>query len=377
MSLPGTSKPTPPARAAARLENPSAGRRRMLAAGVVSVLIHAVAAAILLAGTGGQGAARPSADLATPPPPSETPDPLTLGSDLSQSTSITWIGFDEYQEHVLREKSEVDQPELSLDDPAGMPTPPAVAQTAPAPRPAQQPQPQPAEPQEVVAEAKPRPPAPEPIDAEPPAPVITQAPDPDPVETEEAPQVAADEKPVLADRVGPLAPDPAPESESTSVETPVAQTPAESPAPQTPPQEPQEPVETAEQPPAQPSAAPGSEATGQHADREADAASIVTATVSKLGRPLVAHGLEIQTIRPRYTYYTQVTATPRPPIVRVQFDRSGKVYRAQILQSSGSADVDRPLLDAIYQWRAKGKQLEGLSAGNPPETVSIEFRILL
>lgn len=375
MSLPGTSRPNPPARGAKRLENPSAGRRRLVAAGVVSVLIHAVAAAILLAGTGGPGDERAKAELLTPPPPQDTPDPLTLGSDSSESTSITWIGFDEYQEHVLREKSEVDQPELSLDDPAGVPSPPAVAQVVPTPQPAQPPKPQPAEPQEVVAEAKPEPPTPEPIEAPPPAPVITQA--PDPVTTEEAPQVAADEKPVLADRVGPLAPEPAPDSDSTSVETPVAEAPAETTPSETPPEKPQEPVETAEQTPAQPSAAPGSEATGQQADREADASSIITATVSKLGRPLAAHGLEIQTIKPRYTYYTQVTATPRPPIVRVEFDRAGKVYRAQILQSSGSADVDRPLLDAIYQWRAKGKQLEKLSGGNPPQTVSIEFRILL
>lgn len=377
MSRPGHPEPRAPRRSTRRLEQAAAGNRRLLVAAAVSVLLHLAFAALLLAGSGAPDSPQQMA-LETPPPPPEPPDTVTLGSERSEATSITWIGFDEYQEHVLQNKSQVDQPELSLDASSGAPAQPTVAQTPPTP-----PTPQSIEAPEIeappaLADAA-KPPTPDqPPEPQDPAPVLTQAPTEAPDPANEAPDVApAEKEPTLTDRVGPLPKDPEPESTTPATEQSASEEPAGPPAPQDPSPKPQEPTPPSTQPPSPPGAAPGNDAPGEQSDKESDASATITATVSKLGRPLVAHGLEIQTIRPRFTYYTQVTASPRSPIVRVEFDRRGKVYRAQILRSSGSPDVDRPLLDAIYQWRATGKQLEGLSAGNPPQTVSIEFRILL
>lgn len=375
MSRPvSTSSRSAPGRAL-RPERPSEGSGRLVIAGAVSLIAHSAVAVLLLAGGAPGASTTPPAVLEEPPPPPEHEDEVTLGSDSSQSTSITWIGFDEYKEHVLQQKSEVDQPELSLDSPAGTPAPPVLTQSPPTqeqtPREAQQ---QPV-PQEVAAAMPQEPATEEPVATPPPAPVISQAP---PETPEDLPgEVAQADEPVIAEQVGPPPEEPAPESTTPAEEKPASEPEETPPTPKAPsPVEPQEAVPEAA-PPQKPGAAPGNDATGQKSDRESDASATVTATVSKLGQPLVAHGLQIQTIRPRFTYYTQVTASPKAPVVRVQFDRAGRVYKAQIVRSSGSADVDRPLLDAIYQWRAKGKQLEGLSAGNPPETVSIEFRILL
>ncbi len=187
----------------------------------------------------------------------------------------------------------------------------------------------------------------------------------------------AEAEPALGEWVGPFLTEGEPqETEESVTATDAAE--IGPPPPATPNPQPTPPAQVpAERPPqpATPSGAPDS--SSQQSDREADASATITAAVARLGQPLTSKGLEIRTVRPRFTYYTQLTSTPRNPTIRVQFDREGKVVTAQIVRSSGVADIDRPVLDAIYQWRATGKQLEQLPAGNPPETLTIEIRILL
>ncbi|MBL0927796.1 MAG: hypothetical protein IBJ11_09105, partial [Phycisphaerales bacterium] len=61
--------------------------------------------------------------------------PIRLGNPDSTAITATWIGFDEFKQHYTLVKSETDQPALTVDPPAGRPTPapPLASQSAPAP----------------------------------------------------------------------------------------------------------------------------------------------------------------------------------------------------------------------------------------------------
>ncbi|TVQ61911.1 MAG: hypothetical protein EA379_05720 [Phycisphaerales bacterium] len=144
--------------------------------------------------------------------------------------------------------------------------------------------------------------------------------------------------------------------------------------------------------PSAPSASRGStpEApTGEISDRESDGMRTDDAIVVEPGRPLAAKGLEIRTVRPRWSHYTLITANPKDAIVRVRFGRDGSVVSAVYVESSGRADVDRPVMDAIYQWRASGRPLLELPEYEPSDddddetsdaaipAVELLFRIVL
>lgn len=77
-----------------------------------------------------------------------------------------------------------------------------------------------------------------------------------------------------------------------------------------------------------------------------------------LGRVLVSDGIEIKTVRPRFNISTLFTATPRNPVATIVFDKTGQVVRAELVLSSGFADIDSPILNSLYRWRASGKKLE-------------------
>lgn len=170
----------------------------------------------------------------------------------------------------------------------------------------------------------------------------------------------------------------APEDASANAPVPPA------PVPASPEARPQSAVPT----PASPSVPPsspgvrggGGRDAGEQSDRESTASSILTATRAQLGKPIAGKGIEIKTVRPRFTHYTAIMTVPRSPRVRIHFRRDGEVEKVELVRSSGVPDVDRPLLDAVYQWRAVGKELEALPAdvaGSDPHVLVIEMRILL
>jgi len=352
---------------------PHSYRRRLSLAMLLSLLAHATALTLFVAHAATSAPARPRLsleDTPTPPPPR---NPLVkLGSETSQVTSITWIGFDEYKPHAA-DPSSVDQPDLTLDNPS------------PAGRPAAEPTPE-TEPTRR-ADSAPDPVLPTQPPTPPPPPVITQPLPPTTTDSPPPRQVAQGD-PTLTPLIGPLpeSPQSAQSTQSPALAKPQLQ--PEIPTPRTPPQ-----------PEAENTREGGggggggaSEETGQQSDKESQPSSIITAAVKELGQPLFARGLEMKTVRPRFTYYTQLTASPKNPLVRLHFDSNGKVQKAQIMQSSGFQDVDRPILDAMYQWRATGEQLKHLSAGTPPgsappstnspttnpsATLAVDIRLLL
>lgn len=102
----------------------------------------------------------------------------------------------------------------------------------------------------------------------------------------------------------------------------------------------------------------------------------------KPNTPVVGEGLEILTVRPRYTSAVRLSAVPKNPIVVMWFDAKGKVSRAEFLRegkrvySSGIVGVDEPLMNAIYQWRAKGKRIDALDAEDPRSLVEVSIKIV-
>lgn len=119
---------------------------------------------------------------------------------------------------------------------------------------------------------------------------------------------------------------------------------------------------------------------GIRSEKEADPASKTKPVEVILGRPAAAQGLEIITKRPRrnpFSLVTRATAIPESPVLDVRFNRSGAVFKATIVKSSGSPDVDSPVLAAVYGWTARGKDLELLPSNDPEAGITIRVTILL
>jgi hypothetical protein len=101
----------------------------------------------------------------------------------------------------------------------------------------------------------------------------------------------------------------------------------------------------------------------------------------KPNAPVAGKGLEIITVRPRYSSTIRMSAVPKNPIVLIYFNSAGKVVKAEFLRdrrvvySSGVVGVDEPLLNAIYQWKAKGKQIDEIEGDDLVEvSIKIVFR---
>jgi hypothetical protein len=124
---------------------------------------------------------------------------------------------------------------------------------------------------------------------------------------------------------------------------------------------------------------------GVRSDKESPAAALKRAVKYRPGRPLAVQGLEVRTVEPRFPVAVRLTSSPRNPVVTIHFNRRGVVTRAEFLKddekkivySTGTPAMDEPLLTAIYQWRAKGRELESLPTDDPDATVSFVMEIFL
>lgn len=118
---------------------------------------------------------------------------------------------------------------------------------------------------------------------------------------------------------------------------------------------------------------------GEVSDRESDAAAVRSAVNVDPGKPAAAKGLKIDTVRPEWSTTTRLVAAPKNPVVRVRFNRAGKVVDANFVDryDTGWPDVDGPLLDAIYRWKAEGERLLELPVDDPDAMITVTFRITL
>lgn len=118
--------------------------------------------------------------------------------------------------------------------------------------------------------------------------------------------------------------------------------------------------------------------SGLKSDRESLATSERDPIDVRPGRPAAGKGVEILTVRPRWSYTTQLTSAPRNPVVRVEFGKGGKVVKAEFVNGgTGSRDVDEPLISALYRWTAKGAAIDKLASRPEGEVVALTFRVLL
>ncbi len=122
----------------------------------------------------------------------------------------------------------------------------------------------------------------------------------------------------------------------------------------------------------------GGNTPGDKSEKEADASSTTPSLEIRPGHPAAAQGLDIVTKRPNFTRLTRVVAYPeRNPLFKVTFNSRGVVTKVKLVESSGVKDVDEPVINAIYQWTAKGKALAELASGDPASGLTISVRILL
>lgn len=310
----------------------------MWAALVLSVLAHAGVAAGFLGvpREGGRASALP--DAMTNPP--EKPPPQ-LGVEESRTATMTWIGYEEYERHVARQ-SEVDQAAFEIGGP-GAPVPPA-------------PQSQPVDAEtirEAVAEGRRA--ALEPLrelaEAASSAARAFREVLSAPADWSEDADFALSERRSLSETI-----DRRDEGEE------VEESPSSGGAASAPPSGAQSPAQK----------------TGNSPDKEAIATSTVRASELRAGKPVAAQGLEIKTRRPEFDKVPLLNVLVRNPVVEVTFDHTGAVADARIVQSSGDpGGIDRPVLDAVYFWKARGKPLEALGEATPPGRITIRFDILL
>jgi len=333
---------------------------RMLFLGlVVSLLLHAAVLVPALVGV-------MTADSTTPgrlmarfepedfyPPPEELPDDsVKLGIDESTESTMTWIGYDEYEEH-LAALAETEQAAFTDSTAGGTPSEPASspapAPTAPEPQPPDNAQDESGETADPLAEFEawleasqvgPGPPVAEPTD---PA----------------AETLALEDLLESLERMLSEAPDPQPQREATPPQPPQ-------------PQEPQQPAKPSET--NAPPTPPGEPA--DPSDQESDATSTRDVPLDdiKLGKPFAAQGLRIKPRRPEFTTLTLLTAAPNNPLAELRFRRDGKPQRVRILRSSGDARIDEGILNSLYRWRASGKKLQELKKG---ETIPVRIQIVL
>ena len=116
--------------------------------------------------------------------------------------------------------------------------------------------------------------------------------------------------------------------------------------------------------------------SGNASEMESDPTSKLEVPLAdiKLGKPIAGHGLQIKPRRPSFTTLTMLTAAPGNPLVEIRFPHSGRPVLAKILESSGDRRVDEAILNSLYRWRAQGEQLEALGEG---QSIPIRLRIML
>ncbi len=327
---------------------PSRGSAMLMAGLVLSLVFHgSVLLPALVSIMKSDLTARPSLranfDVEDFRQPDAEPDSIDLGVDESTASTMTWIGFDDYKEHMAA-LAEVEQAAFQTT-PTGAEAAPAAPSEAPVDTP----------PDNVDARTPVESPPVDP-DTEPPT-------SPDPFEELEAWLEATQQGD------GPPAGEPTkPDARAQALQDMLEQL-------QRMMENPVETLQPEQAAPPQPQPRPAGQ-PGVQSDQESDATSILDVSMEQLtlGRPLAAQGLQIKPRKPVFTMLTLVTAVPANPTAELRFRRDGKPAQVRLLESSGDPRIDESVLNSLYRWRAAGKQLRELKAG---QTIPIRIRILL
>jgi nitrogen fixation-related uncharacterized protein len=373
-------------------------------AATLSILLHVVAVAIFLwASTAGGQSQAIAHDVPTEQEDEETPaEPL--GIDESEAETLTWIGYEEYAEHLAR-LSEVEQAAMSTAPRSGgggspppsnssasvaqaaAPAIPMSARPSAAAPATTMPSPETDSPEiliasEMLLDERTEPTAePDAVDSETTedsstsetesTPDPTTTPDEQTATKEETDEDSSEDAEPESPTEEKPTPDPTPEPAPKP-------TPEPTPAPQPSPKPSPKPTDSDDdgdvegEGPGEPAAEPGNDA-----DKDSEATSLVRVPASewKQGKPLAAQGLNIRTRRPNIPIVAWLRYRPKlNPVAQIEFDRTGTPIRASLVVKSGADELDERLTDMLYRWRASGKRLTELT-GN--ETVTIELQLLL
>lgn len=348
----------------------------------------------------------------------EDEDEVDLGIDALTPSSLTWIGYEQYQTH-LAQLAEVEQAAFTNDPIAASPPPVPASSAVPADE-LQEPAPQP--PQTITEsmpdtslaaqadqhDAEPAstspPPSPsasletmggrelialgswlesigiepqiEPSPAQLQPPLRRRAPEP-PKSPESEPETSTDISPeqaienllkaiTAAATASKQSHDDDDDGESADSATPASTASTTPPLPES--SQPEQPV--ARQPTS------GTDIAAEQSDRDSDPSSTVDVPREQwqLGRPLAAHGLELKTVRPQFTTLTLLTASPGNPICEIHIDRRGIPKLVKLLRGSGDRRVDDAMTASLYRWRAAGERLKAL---REDETVVVRMKLIL
>lgn len=123
-------------------------------------------------------------------------------------------------------------------------------------------------------------------------------------------------------------------------------------------------------------APPGEARDGEEADKDSDPTSVIDVPREnwRLGRPLAARGVEIKPERPHFTLLQMMTSSPRNPIVGIRFNNRGRPAEALILRGTGDRAIDSSIVASLYRWRAEGQAIDNLDG---EQTFDIQIRIVL
>jgi len=107
-------------------------------------------------------------------------------------------------------------------------------------------------------------------------------------------------------------------------------------------------------------------------EREAPPVSRIEGLTVQPGKVVARHGLQINTVQPRFSVVAQRSALPANPTVELTFDDQGEVIHARFVRSTGYDNIDGPILASLYKWTAVGESLARIE-----DTFTVEIRILL
>ncbi len=288
---------------------------------------------------------------------SDTPPPIELGIDDSTAATLTWIGHDEFMEH-LADRAQFEQALLQTtqgDHAAGINAPPPHTPAAP-------------------------------IEPPPPAPVPAV----------ELPS-GGDATTAVTETLTPEpTPDPAPTSDPAPDPTPTpTPEPTPEPEPEPEPEPPSPPVPTTSEP--DPTLPPGPKGRIDAplrlhgTDRDADAASVlkVTPREMNLGKPLAHEGVKLLPVAPDWTALQSVTRRGRYHVyVRLVFDDSSRGHNGRRkpartfighIPTSGpdrgdvvwSDEVDtmgtmeKIVKRSMHSWQAEGDAIDAITPATP------------
>lgn len=381
----------------------------LLVGACLSVVLHATVilpVVVRLLSTPGAAAMLPDGTAleltAVPPEPEDRSHAVEPGIDRSRAVSLTWVGYEDYREHIAQQSTVEQAAAAVVPGRATAPSLGATQDDAPPPPGSTAPTPtMPPEPAAAVAQSDapvdalhgapteaPAVAAPErtaPAGTESPRPAGIPEPDPRPIPTiadllREALDALVQNAsaPVAGESDHPGAPDP-PRTEPPRTGSPGTES---APTGGAPPRETREAPRTPAAPtppvgtPARPDRGGSGEGQpGDPMDREATPTSLqVDYRALVQGRPLAREGLELLPRAPTFTTLTRLTAVPANPIVELSFDRRGVPEVCRIVRSSGYTDVDTSVRTSLYRWRARGEALRDLEDG---ETIDIRIRIIL